>query len=51
MLHKMEDFYRQMEMGQGRYSSKEWIVSGKVTFLGQGRHGSLLQITLLVLTR
>lgn len=35
MLHKMEDFYRQMEVGQGRYSSKEWIVSGKVTFLGQ----------------
>lgn len=41
----------QMEVGQGSYSSKEWIVSGKVTCLREGRHGFILQITLLVLTR
>ena len=29
----MENFYRQKEAGQGSYSSEEWIVSGKVTFL------------------
>ena len=29
----MEAFYRQKRAGQGSYSSKELIVSGKVTFL------------------
>ena len=29
----MENFYRQKEAGQGIYSSKNQIVSGKVTFL------------------
>ena len=29
----MEGFYRQKESGQGSYSSKVLIVSGKVTFL------------------
>ena len=38
MLYEMEDFCRQEGAGQGSYSSKERIVSGKVTFLlGEGR--------------
>lgn len=29
----MEDFHRQEEAGQGSYSNKELIITGKVTFL------------------
>lgn len=45
----MEDFYTQKEVGQGSYSSKELLISGKVPFFG-GWEGSIRQITSLALT-
>lgn len=37
MLYKMEGFYRQKGRKR-KFSNKEWIVLGKVTFLwGKGR--------------